>query len=123
LHGSVPSYECPGARACQTLFWASGHSYELCGRLFVVETVKFEEDGVSTHKDTTFDLLRANDKQQYGIDDRPDGFAYANYGVQGDMKDVVSTADMDAFEATVDTGSTAPTDPAEVRVVTQELVR
>jgi hypothetical protein len=89
----------------------------------LVEDVVVEEDGVSTHKDTTFDLLRANDKEQYGIEDRPDGFAYLNYGIHGNLDDTVPTRNMDAFELTVDTGSTTPTDPAEVRYVTQELVR
>lgn len=89
----------------------------------LVEDVVVEEDGVSTHKDTTFDLLRAQDKQQYGIEDRPTGFAYVNYGIHGNLDDTVQTADMDAFEMTVDTGQTSPTSPAEVRYVTQELVR
>jgi len=88
----------------------------------LVEGVTIEEDGVSTHKDTTFDLARANDKQQYGIEDRPTGFTYLNYGIHGDLSDVVGTQDMDAFELQLET-SAAPTAPAEARVVTQELVR
>lgn len=89
----------------------------------LVEDVVVEEDGVTTHKDSTFDLLRAEDKQQYGIEDRPTGFAYINYGVQGNMDDVVPTADLDAYELTVNTGATTPTDPAEVRYLTQEIVQ
>jgi hypothetical protein len=88
----------------------------------LVENVVIEEDGVSTHKDTTFDLLRAQDKEQYGIEDRPTGFAYLNYGLHGDLSDAVPSRNMDDFELNVTT-STAPTDPAEVRYVTQELVR
>jgi hypothetical protein len=88
----------------------------------LVENVVIEEDGVSTHKDTTFDLLRAQDKEQYGIEDRPTGFAYLNYGIHGDLSDAVPSRNMDDFELNVTT-STAPTDPAEVRYVTQELVR
>ena len=89
----------------------------------LVERLKVEEDGVSTHKDSTFDLFRANDKQQYSVESRPDGFVYLNYGVHGDLSDVVGTSDMDAFELQLDLGNNQPTDPAEVRVVTQELVR
>jgi len=88
----------------------------------LVSHVKVEEDGVSTHKDTTFDLLRAEDKQQYGIEERPTGFAYINYGIHGNLDDVVSTQNMDAFELNLTT-SKAPSAPAEARVVTQELVR
>lgn len=88
----------------------------------LVENVTIEEDGVSTHRDTTFDLLRAQDKQQYGIEDRPAGFAYVNYGINGDQSDAVPSRNMDDFEITVET-SAAPTAPAEVRYVTQELVR
>jgi len=88
----------------------------------LVENILVEEDGVSTHTDTTFDLARARDKEEYGIENRPTGFAYLNYGVHGDLNDVVSTRDMDAFELTVDTDGTAPTSPAEVRYVTQEIV-
>jgi hypothetical protein len=89
----------------------------------LVENLTIEEDGVSVHKDTTFDLARANDKQEYGIEDRPAGFVYLNYGQGGDLDDVVPTRDMDAFELTLDTDGTAPTDPAEVRYVTQTIVR
>lgn len=89
----------------------------------LVERLKIEEDGVSTHKDSTFDLFRANDKQQYGIEARPDGFVYLNYGVHGDLSDVVGTSNMDAFELQLDLGNNQPTDPAEARVVSQELVR
>lgn len=88
----------------------------------LIDNVTVEENGVSTHKDTTFSLLRANDKQQYGIESIPDGFAYINYGVHGDLSDVVNTANMDSFELRLDTGGTSPTD-AEARVVTQEIVR
>ena len=89
----------------------------------LVERITVEEDGVSTHKDTTFSLQRAADAQQYSLEGRPDGFVYLNYGIHGDMKDVVPTADMDAFELTLDLDNNSPTDPAEARVVTQELVR
>jgi hypothetical protein len=88
----------------------------------LVEGVTVEEDGVSVHKDSTFDLLRAGDKQQYGIEDRPTGFAYLNYGEQGKLTDAVNTAEMDAFELVVNTDGVAPTDPAELRYVTQEIV-
>lgn len=89
----------------------------------LVDSIAVEENGVSVHKDLTFSLYRANDKEQYGIEDRPAGFAYLNYGIHGDTKDAVPTSNMDDFEVTFDTGSTSPTDPAEVRYVTQELVR
>lgn len=89
----------------------------------LVEGLTIEENGVSTHLDTTYSLARALDKQEYGIEERPDGFVYLNYGVHGDLSDVVSTAQMDDFELTIDTGGTAPTAPAEARVVTQEIVR
>jgi hypothetical protein len=88
----------------------------------LVERVKLEENGVSTHLDTSFAQVRAQDKQEYSIEDRPTGFGYLNYGKHGDMSDVVRTADMDDFELTVGTDGTAPTDPAEVRYVTQEVV-
>jgi hypothetical protein len=88
----------------------------------LVERVVLEEDGVSTHLDTTFALARAQDKQEYGVESRPTGFAYLNYGLYGDMSDIVRTEEMDAFELTVDTEGTSPTDPAEVRYVTQEVV-
>lgn len=89
----------------------------------LVQNVVIEEDGVSTHKDTTFSLARATDFQQYGLESQPDGFALINYGIHGNMGDVVPTADMDAFELTLDTADTAPTGAAEARVVTQEIVR
>ena len=88
----------------------------------LVEQVTIEENGVSTHKDSSFSLLRAEDKNQYGIEDRPDGFTYLNYGLHGDLSDIVPTANMDDFALQLDTDGTAPTDPAEVRVVTQEIV-
>lgn len=89
----------------------------------LVERITIEENGVSTHLDTTYSLARALDKQEYGIEQRPDGFVYLNYGVHGDLSDIVPTAQMDDFELAIDTGGTAPTAPAEVRVVTQEIVR
>lgn len=89
----------------------------------LVDRIKVEEDGVSTHRDTTFDQQRATDYEQYGINNQPDGFVYLNYGMHGDMSDVVPTQDMDAFELTLDTDDTQPTSPAEARVVTQEIVR
>jgi len=89
----------------------------------LVDRIKIEEDGVSTHRDTSFAQQRATDFQQYGIEGRPDGFVYLNYGIHGDMSDTVPTRDMDAFELTLDTADTSPTDPAEARVVTQEIVR
>jgi len=89
----------------------------------LVDRLKVEEDGVSTHRDTSFAQQRATDFQQYGVEGRPDGFVFLNYGIHGDMSDTIPTQDMDAFELTLDTGDTAPTDPAEARVVTQEIVR
>ena len=88
----------------------------------LVERLKVEEDGVSTHLDTTFKQQRATDLQQYGIESRPDGLVYINYGIHGDTSDTVSTSDMDAFELTLDTENNSPNN-AEARVVTQELVR
>jgi hypothetical protein len=88
----------------------------------LVEDVEVTENGVSTHKESTVDLLRAQDKQQYGLESLLPGFFVLNYGVGGDTDDVVSTMGMDAFELNLDTAGTTPTDPAEARVVTQEIV-
>jgi len=89
----------------------------------LIDGVMVEQDGVEVHKDVSFDLLRARDKQEYGIEDRPTGFAYINYGIHGDLDDVVPTANMDDYQLVLDTEGTAPTDPAEVRYVTQTLTR
>jgi len=88
----------------------------------LVEDVEILENGVSTHKESTFDLLRSQDKQQYGLESLLPGFCVLNYGIRGDTDDVVSTKGMDAFELHLDTDGTTPTDPAEARVVTQEIV-
>ena len=89
----------------------------------LVDSVAVEQNGVTVHKDKPFSQYRAADKQQYGIEERPTGFAYLNYGLHGNLEDIQPTAGLDAFEMTVDTEATSPTDPAEVRYVTQELVR
>lgn len=88
----------------------------------LVSNVTVEEDGVETHRQTTFDLLRASDQQQYGVESQPTGFAYVNYGIHGDTDDVVASRGMDSFKLKVDTDGVAPTAPAEVRMVTQEIV-
>lgn len=88
----------------------------------LIENVEIVENGVETHKATTFDLARAKDKQEYGIESRPDGFVSLDYGIRGDTDDVVDTAGMDDYELLLDTDGTQPTDPAEVRVVTREIV-
>jgi hypothetical protein len=89
----------------------------------LIEGVKIVENGVETHKSTTFDLARAKDKQEYGVESRPDGFVMLDYGIRGDTDDVVSTTGMDDFELLLDTDGTTPTDPAEARVVTREIVQ
>lgn len=88
----------------------------------LVEDVEVAENGVSTHKESTVDLLRSQDKQQYGLESLIPGFFVLNYGIGGDTDDVVSTRGMDSYHLNLDTAGTTPTDPAEVRVVTQELV-
>lgn len=88
----------------------------------LVSRVEVEENGQTTHFDTEFSLLRAQDKQQYGFETLPTGFAMLNYGFRGNTDDVVSTKGMDSFEMTLDTDGTAPTAPAEARVVTREIV-
>lgn len=88
----------------------------------LIENVEVLENGVGTHKASTVDLLRAQDKQQYGIEQTAPGFFILNYGQNGDTDDVVSTAEMDSYELKLDTDGTVPTDPAEARIVTQEIV-
>lgn len=91
----------------------------------LVDRFSIVEDGVETHKDVGFDQARARDVTEYGfsVDDLPTGFVYPNFGLKGDLDDVVATQGMDSFELQVDTDQTAPTSPAEVQLVTQELIR
>lgn len=87
----------------------------------LIQDVEVVENGVSTHRASTFDLLRAGDKQQYDIEALPTGHVAIDYGFRGNVEDVVSTADMDDFQLLLETDG-APTTPAEVSVVTRELV-
>lgn len=91
----------------------------------LVDRFSVVEDGVETHKDVAFDSARARDVVEYGFDKTalPDGFVYPNFGLKGDLDDVIATQGMDSFELQVDTGSTSPTAPAEVELVTQEIIR
>lgn len=89
----------------------------------LIENIEIVENGVETHKSTTFSLARAKDKQEYGVETLPDGTVMLDYGIRGDTDDVVSTKGMDAFELKLDTDGTTPTDPAEVRIVTREIVQ
>lgn len=89
----------------------------------LVSGVEVAEDGVELHRSTDFDLLRATDKQQYNLEALAPGFAYVNFGLRGNLTDVVASQTLDQFDLTVDTDGTAPTDPAEVRMVTQEIIR
>lgn len=88
----------------------------------LVDTVEVVENGVETHRSSTLDLIRAKDAQEYGLESLPPGYASIDYGFRGRTDDVVSTKGMDAYELILDTASTAPTSPAEARVVTRELV-
>lgn len=91
----------------------------------LVESFEIEEDGVETHKSVGYTQARNRDAVEYGFDrsDLPTGFVYPNFGLHGDLSDVVATAGMDSWELSVDTDGTSPTDPAEVELVTQELIR
>ncbi len=91
----------------------------------LVDRFSIEEDGVETHKDLTFDSARARDVVEYGFDqsDLPTGFVYPNFGLKGNLDDVVATQGMDSFELAADTGPTAPSSPAEIELVTQEIIR
>lgn len=91
----------------------------------LVDRFSVVEDGVETHKDISFDAARNRDVVEYGfaVDDLPSGFVYPNFGLKGDLDDVVATAGMDSWELQVDTDSTAPTGDASVELVTQELIR
>jgi len=91
----------------------------------LVDRFSIVEDGVETHKDVSYDAARARDVTEYGFasKDHPDGFVYPNFGLKGDLDDVVATQGMDSFELQVDTGDVAPTAPAEIQLVTQEIIR
>lgn len=89
----------------------------------LVDRFSIVEDGVETHKDVSFDSGRARDLVEYGFDTIPDGFVYPNFGLKGDLDDVVATQGMDSWELQVDTDSTSPTSPAEVELLTQEIIR
>jgi len=89
----------------------------------LVDRFSITEDGVETHKDLKFDAARAKDLTEYGFASLPDGFVYPNFGIKDDLDDVIATSGMDSWELAVDTDQTAPTDPAEVDLVTQELIR
>jgi len=91
----------------------------------LVERFSVEEDGVETHKDVAYGAARARDQVEYGFQssELPDGFVYPNFGLKGNLDDVVASSGMDSWELTVDTDGTPPTDPAEVELVTQELIR
>lgn len=88
----------------------------------LIDSFAVKEDGVTTHRETTFDLARSKDKQEYGIENLTDGLAYVNFGKNGDLTDVIPTAGIDKFELLPENGS-APSDPAKIRLVTQELIR
>jgi len=91
----------------------------------LVDGFSIVEDGVETHKDVQFDVARARDVTEYGfsVADLPTGLAYPNFGLKGDLDDVVATQGMDSFELQLDTDQTSPTAPAEVQLVTQEIIR
>jgi len=89
----------------------------------LIKSIEVVENGVETHKATTFTLARAKDAQEYAVESQPTGFVALDYGMRGDTGDVVSTRGMDAFELKVDPEGTTPTDPAEARVVTREIVQ
>lgn len=89
----------------------------------LVNDYQIVEDGVETHKDVTWDEAQRKDKMEYNVENVESGMVIANYGLRGNLTDVVATAPMDAYELHVDTGSTSPTATSEVRVVTQELIR
>lgn len=89
----------------------------------LVNRLELLENGVETHKDSTMSLFRAQDKQQYGVESLPEGVVNLNYGFRGDTDDVVDTRTMDDYELHLDTDGTQPTDPAEARIVTREIVQ
>lgn len=91
----------------------------------LVDRFSVVEDGVETHKDVKYDVARAKDVTEYGFasENLPDGFVYPNFGLKGNLDDVVATQGMDSFELQIDTGSTSPTSPAELQLVTQEIIR
>jgi len=88
----------------------------------LVDSFSVKEDGVTTHRETTFDLARSKDKQEYGIENLSDGLAYVNFGKNGELTDVIPTAGIDKFELLPENAA-APSDPAKIRLVTQELIR
>jgi len=88
----------------------------------LIDSFAVKEDGVTTHRETTFDLARSKDKQEYGLEQLTDGMAYVNFGKNGNLTDVIPTAGIDKFELLPE-NSAAPSDPASIRLVTQELIR
>lgn len=91
----------------------------------LVDRFEVVEDGVETHKSVDYDAARARDVTEYGFaaEDLPTGLVYPNFGLKGDLDDVVATQGMDSFELQVDTDSVSPTSPAEIELVTQEIIR
>lgn len=88
----------------------------------LVDDFSIVEDGVKTHKDTTFVLAQLRDSQKYGVDNPLQGFVYPAFGTDADLSDVVSTQGIDDFELSLDVVQT-PNSGSDVRVVTQEIIR
>jgi hypothetical protein len=88
----------------------------------LVEGVTLRENGVDIHRSTTVEKAREGDRLEFGLEKLAPGFFILNYGTFGDLTDVVDSAKMDQYELVLNTDGDSPTDPAQARVLRQQLV-
>jgi hypothetical protein len=88
----------------------------------LVDSVALEEEGTITHRESTFDAVKAQDKLDYGLETLAPAFGVLNYGIDGSLTDTVDSSMLDQYELTVDTDGVVPTDPAKVKVMRMEVV-
>lgn len=87
----------------------------------LIASYEVSENGVDTHKSKSFDLQQADDYQQYRVDSITPGLAFLNYAQGNATADAVDTRGMDSYKLKLETAA-APTDPAEVRLCTREII-
>lgn len=88
----------------------------------LVDSYELVEDEINVHRTTDFDLSRGQDKNEYGLESLVDGFTIVDFEKAAGLERIVPTKDMSQWELVLNTDQTAPTDPAEARVVSQQLL-
>lgn len=86
----------------------------------LISSYEVTENSVDTHKAKSFDLQQADDYQRYSVDELAPGFAFVGYAEGNATADAVDTRGMDSYKLKLE--SNAPTDPAEARLVTREII-